>query len=120
MNGSNVFPFAAVPYSLNSAASTNSNLVKAVSGSLFTVIISNEGGTAAFVKFYDKTSAPTVGTDRPLFFINVPAASSVVFETGPLGFLFTNGIGLGITGAAADANVTAVAASQVKVNLSYV
>ena len=105
---------------INSAATTNAAAVKTSAGTLFAVVASNSGAGAAYVKYYNKASAPTVGTDVPLITIHVPAGGTVTVPIGTLGHRFATGIALAITGAMADSDTTAVAANQVKVLTSYV
>lgn len=119
MNGSNIFPFAVNVHNANSAATTNSTSVKAVSAGLYSLIVSNNGAGAAYLKFYDTVAAPNVGVDRPFIIVAIPAAGTVQMTFGDYGMLFVNGLGYGITGAMADADTTAVAASQVKLVLNY-
>jgi hypothetical protein len=83
----------------------------------------NIGATPAFVKLYNKATAPTVGTDVPAMIIPVPAAVAGVPGTATLpigtnGFRFALGLGIAITGGVADSDTTAVLAGQVKVMLS--
>jgi hypothetical protein len=84
----------------------------------------NTGATIAFVKLYNKATAPTVGTDVPAMIIPVPAAVAGVPGHSPMinpgfnGYRFALGLGLAITGLVADTDTTAVAAGQVKVILS--
>jgi hypothetical protein len=113
----------ATPYFVNSAASTNGALVLTATSGLHAFWATNTGATAAFVKLYNKATAPTVGTDVPEMIIPVPAAVSGVpgvanIYTGHNAFRFPLGLGIAITGGAADADTTAVAAGQVKVKLS--
>jgi hypothetical protein len=113
----------ATPYTLNSAASTNAALVLTGTSGLQAFYATNTGAAAAFVKLYNKATAPTVGTDTPAMLIPVPAAVGGVPGTAPLpigfsGFRFALGLGIAITGGAADSDTTAVAAGQVKVMLS--
>lgn len=105
---------------VNSAASTNATSVKASAGNLYHITASNTGAGAAYVKLYNKASAPTVGTDVPVITITVPASGTVSLPFGTQGHRFTTGIGLAITGAAADSDTTAVAAAQVKVLTAYI
>lgn len=103
-------------YSLNSAASTNATLIVGSAGvGLVNVVLTNNGATTAFVKFYDKATAPTVGTDVPTVVVPVPATSCVTLSLNDAGIRSTAGHGLAITGGMADADTTAVAAGQVKV-----
>lgn len=113
----------ATPFILNSAASTNATLVLTGTSGLHAFYATNTGAAAAYVKLYNKATAPTVGTDVPAMIMVVPAAAAgvpgvCVLPIGYQGFRFALGLGLAITGAAADADTTAVAAGQVKVMLS--
>jgi hypothetical protein len=83
----------------------------------------NTGATAAYVKLYNKATAPTVGTDVPAMILPIAAAVAGVpgvalLPIGYQGFRFALGLGIAVTGGAADADTTAVAAGQVKVMLS--
>lgn len=113
-------PATPTPSNVNSAANTNATLVKGSAGTLFNIGASNTGGAAAFIKLYNKATAPTVGTDVPVLTLVVPAGGNVDFDLGPMGHRFATGIGLAITNLAADTDTTAVAASQVKVLTSYI
>lgn len=104
---------------LTTAATTNATSVKASAGSLFSVILTNPIATAAFVKLYNKASAPTVGTDVPVAVFAVPASGDYVREFGAVGQRFTTGIAYAVTGLAADSDTTAAVAG-VHVMLSYV
>jgi hypothetical protein len=113
----------ATPYILNSAASTNGALIITGTSGLQTFYATNTGASAAFVKLYNKATAPVVGTDVPAMIIPVPAAVSGVpgVAAPPIGFSgqrFALGLCIAITGGVADTDTTAVAAGQVKVMLS--
>lgn len=103
---------------LNSAASTNGALIITSTMGMSAFFASNVGATPAYVKLYNKATAPTVGTDVPEMVITVPATGQVELTPGFNGYRFPLGIGIAITGAAADTDTTAVAAGQVKVKLS--
>lgn len=105
---------------LNSAATTNPTAIKTSAGTLYNIGASNTGAAAAYVKLYNKASAPTVGTDTPVLTLVVPAGGSATFGLGTLGHRFTTGIGMAITNLAADSDTTAVAAGQVKVLTSFI
>jgi hypothetical protein len=111
------------PYFLNSAATTNGNLIITGTSGVQAFYSSNIGATAAVVKLYNKATAPVVGTDVPEMIIPVPAAVGGVpgfaeITPGFNGHRFALGLGIAITGGAADSDTTAVAAGQVKVKLS--
>lgn len=112
----------ATPYILNSAASTNEALILTGTSGLQAFYATNTGATVAFVKLYNKASAP-ISSDIPAMILPVPAAVSGVpgvctLPIGFSGFRFALGLGIRITGAVADNDTTAVAAGQVKVMLS--
>jgi hypothetical protein len=113
----------ATPYFLNSLASTNGGLIITGSSGLQAFWASNTGAGAAYVKLYNKATAPTVGTDVPEMVIPVPAAVGGVpgvaqVIPGFIGHRFALGLGIAITGGAGDTDTTAVAAGQVKVKLA--
>lgn len=111
-------------YFLNSAATTNGNLIITGTSGLQTIYGTNTGAGAAYVKLYNKATAPTVGTDVPEMILPIPAAAGGVpgvmpaIDCGFIGHRFPLGLGIAITGGAADTDTTAVAAGQVKVKLS--
>jgi hypothetical protein len=116
-------PAPTTPYFVNSAATTNGALVITGTSGLHAFYATNEGATTAYVKLYNKATAPTVGTDVPEMIIPIPAAASGVpgvamLPIGFQGFRFALGLGIAITGAAVHTDATAVAAGQVKVKLS--
>lgn len=104
-----------------SAATTNATSVKASAGILTGGSIRNNAAAVKWVKFYNKASAPTVGTDIPVLTIGLPAASvlGIASITGSSGARFSTGIAYAITGAFADADATAVASGDIEVNLIY-
>jgi hypothetical protein len=111
------------PYFVNSLATTNGALILTGTSNVSSFYATNEGATAAYVKLYNKATAPTVGTDVPEMIIPIPAAASGVPgvanpNIGFHGFRFALGLGIAITGAAVHTDTTAVAAGQVKVKLS--
>jgi hypothetical protein len=113
----------ATPYILNSAATTNGNLVLTGTSGLHAFYATNTGAIPAYVKLYNKATPPTVGTDVPAMVLPIPAAVSGVpgvftLPIGHQGFRFALGLGIAITGEAADTDTTAIAAGQVKVMLS--
>jgi hypothetical protein len=113
----------ATPFILNSAASTNGALILTGTSGLHAFYATNTGATAAYVKLYNKATAPTVGTDVPAMILPIAAAVAGVpgvalLPIGYQGFRFALGLGIAVTGGAADADTTAVAAGQVKVMLS--
>ena len=112
-------PVTPTSSTINSAATTNATSAKASAGTVWSITASNAGAAAAFVKLYNLAAAPTVGTSIPVLTIPVPASSVVNIDGGANGIRMSAGIALAITNLVADADTTAVAASQVKVITVY-
>ena len=106
-------------YNVVTAASTNSAVVKATAGMLYEITISNPTATAAYVKLYNKATAPTVGTDVPVLTQAVAAGSTVALNFGQVGKRFATGIGIACTAAAA-ASDTGVSVAGIQINATYI
>jgi hypothetical protein len=107
----------------SSTNSTNATSVKASAGTVFNIIIHNThggggGGSSITVRFYDKATAPTVGTDVPMIIIHVGSSTSkeVNFTSG---ITFTNGIAYALTAGDSLLDATAVDADGVQVYMGY-
>jgi hypothetical protein len=107
----------------SSTASTNATLVKNSPGSVFNIIVHNThsgggGGSAITLRFYDKATAPVVGTDVPMAIIHV--GSNVSKETCfASGITFDTGIAYSLTAGNALLDSTAVDADGVQVYIGY-
>lgn len=112
-------PVAGTAMSAVSTAGTNGSNVKSSAGQVFEITASNPTATAAYVKLYDKASAPTVGTDVPVVTIPVPANSIVSLNFGAIGKRFALGIGRAITGAIGATDTTAAVAG-VQLHMTYI
>lgn len=97
---------------IKAAASTNSTNLKGSAGVVLGYALYNNTASAKFFKFYNKATAPTVGTDTPLFTVIIPASGGANVNWAD-GLPFATGIGYGITGAVTDADTTATAADDV-------
>lgn len=110
-------------YNVVTTASTNAAFMKASAGNLYEITVSNPTATAAYVKLYNKASAPTVGTDVPVMTIAIPATAAGVgeksFHFGAVGKRFATGIAIAVTAAAA-ATDTANAVAGVQINATYI
>ena len=116
-------PAPATPYFLNSTATTNGALILTGTSSVHSLWATNEGTSPAYIKLYNKATAPTVGTDIPEMIIPVPSASGwVPWVANPniwfIGFRFALGLGIAITRNAVYTDTTAIGAGEVKVKLS--
>lgn len=109
----------ATPFNLISAASTNATAVKAAAGTLYSISAYNNGASAAYLKIFNKATAPTVGTDIAVMIIYLPAAGGSNVVLPPMGVALSTGLSYCITGLGTTADTTAVAAAQVFVNGSY-
>lgn len=115
---------AGTAISVTSAATTNASVQKSAGGNLFEISASNPTATPAYIKLYNKASAPTVGTDVPVLTITVPAASAtqlgaVNLTFSRIGKRFATGIAMAITGGVA-ATDTAAAVAGVQVHGTYI
>lgn len=105
-----------------STADTNAAVIKATAGKLYGVQASNVNTAVRYLKLYNKATAPTVGTDVPVKTIAIPGGGTAggvrnVEIVG--GADFTAGIAMALTTEATDAGTTAVAASEIVVNIDY-
>lgn len=109
------------PYQLISAATTNATSLKASAGSVGSIICGNNGAGIAYLKLYNKATAPTVGADTPLHTIMIPGNTAGAGFSYPIpaGLSFGTGIAFAVTGGMAVADATAVGAAQVCVNIGY-
>lgn len=104
---------------LTAAASTNGASVKAAAGRLYHITGQNNAGAARYLKFYNKATAPTVGTDTPVRTLYLPPLQSFVFDF-PVGLFFGTGIAIAITTGRTDADTGALTANDIEcLNLDY-
>jgi len=103
------------------ANTTNATSVKATFGQVYAIDVSNNSANLAYLKLYDKASAPTCGTDTPVarFLVPATAAGGRIQVSISAGLAFGTGIGYCLTGAIADNDTTAVAASAYIVQIGY-
>lgn len=110
------------PHSIISAATTNATSVKAAAGILGMLFVSNINASPRYIKFYNKASAPTVGTDTPILRFIIPGNTAGAGFNVPLpaqGIAFSTGIAYAITTGELDNSTGAVAANEILVNLGY-
>jgi len=116
-------PVATKVHFKSSANSTNATLVKGAPGAVFNIIVHNThggsgSGSAITLRFYNKTTAPTVGTDVPMIIIHVASSTSKELNFTS-GITFTDGIAYSITAGDALLDATAVDADGVQVYMGY-
>lgn len=116
-------PATGTNYNLLTAASNNLAFIKASAGNLYEITVSNPTGTPAYIKLYNKTTAPVVASDNPVLTIAIPATAAGVgeksFNFGAVGKRFATGIAIAVVGGAA-ANDATNAPVGIQVNATYI
>lgn len=95
----------------SAAASTNPTVAKASAGRVYAINGLNAKAAVVYLKFYNKATTPTVGTDVPVVTLAIPASAPFSFYLD--GFVFSTGIAYGLTTDAADAGTTALLAADI-------
>lgn len=111
----------ALPFSyISLGTGDDAKVVKASAGQIYGGWLTNVNAAPAYVKFYDKATAPTTA-DTPVQRLLVPgnAAGAGGILPMPVGLSFTAGISFRIVTGVADNDSTDVAANEVLVNLGY-
>jgi hypothetical protein len=110
-----------VPATYDSAASTNSTLVRPGNALVKSIVAINTTTTLYWLKLYDKVTAPTCGTDTPVYKVAVPFGAT---NSGggfvvpiPDGMQFFNGVGFCLTAAQANSD-TGNAATGIVLNFT--
>ena len=119
VTGGTILPVTPTTTFTNSLATTNALLIKSAAGTLWSAVVSNTSAAARFLKFFNLTGAPTVGTSVPVFTVPIPPGGTVLVNGGSNGIRFGTGISLAITGAAGDLDTTAIGAGDVKVATTF-
>ena len=105
---------------VSAAGTTNATVAKAGQGRLYGILGYNAAAAIRYLKLYNKSTAPTVGTDTPALTIALAPSAPFVLDFGLPGLYFTNGIGYATTTGSADADATAVTAADiVGLNITY-
>lgn len=105
------------------AGSTNAQVILAAPGRLKGVYEFSVSASIRYLKFYDKATTPTVGTDTPKLVVQ---CSNIGANGNPRevripenGIWFQNGISIAITGGADDTDTTAVTAGDIQAHILY-
>jgi hypothetical protein len=96
---------------VNAAATTNATSLKASAGALGNIDVFNVAAYSVFLKFYNKASAPTVGTDTPVWTIPIAAGTGYA-RSFPFGKWFSTGVAYAITKLQPDSDTTVVVAGD--------
>jgi hypothetical protein len=105
-------------YRIFSTADINAGVIKTGGTTLGTFDLGNTGASDAFLKLYDKATAPNPATDTPLATIYLPKGTRQV-NPPDLFVRVYNGLAITITGGVADADATAVLAHQITGLITY-
>lgn len=95
----------------SAAGSTNATVAKASPGDLYMVTGYNAAAAVRYLKFYNKATSPTVGTDVPILTLALQA--STAFNIKIDGLYFSAGIAYALTTGAADADTGALTAADI-------
>jgi len=96
---------------VSAAASTNATVAKASTGTLGLVTGYNANAAPRYLKFYNKATAPTVGTDVPVWseYLAPQSKFSIAFA----GMYFSAGLSYAMTTGGADNDTGALTAADV-------
>ena len=96
---------------LASDASTNATLIASAPCRVFGIQGESVAAGRLYLKLYDTSVVPAVGTDTPIKTIPLPAGG--VFTYDLFGFSFSQGLALALTGSFSDNDTTPVAAGDI-------
>ena len=85
---------------------------------IYGFIVTNNNAAKLFLKFYNKLTAPAVGTDTPLATIQIGPGVVVPYSITQ-GWHFTLGIGVGATTGVADNNTGAPGTNDIILTILY-
>lgn len=104
---------------VKAAATTNATSLKASAGNIASIDVFNVAAYSVFLQLYNKASAPTVGTDVPVW--TIPIAAGTGFSRSfPTGKSFATGIAYAITKLQADTDTTAVVANDLTGSIDWI
>jgi hypothetical protein len=104
-------------FHLISAATTNATNIKAAAGQVYGWTIYNAATTQLFVKFHNTAGAPTAGVGV-VRTVGIQAGTWASYSQ-PMGIAFATGIAITTVTGIADANASAVGASELSIDIEY-
>lgn len=104
-------------YYVSDGADDDAEVVKASAGIVTLIHASNVDSTDAYIKLYNKATAPSVGSDTPVAAFIVPPGGVLIQPNFPLEF--STGISFVIVEGAANTNSDGVDSAQVTVTTQY-
>lgn len=113
--------FESSMYHLVAAATTNATNIKASAGHVTAIQCSNINAAVRYLKFHNTAGTPTAGSGV-VWTVPIPGSTAggianLSFGDNPL--YFSTGIGITVVTDVADAGATAVAASEIHINVAY-
>jgi hypothetical protein len=104
-----------------SLATINATSVKASSGNIKYITLSNNSGAVRYFKLYNKASAPSPAADIALLIsqIHIPANSSIIVPLPIGGLQCSSGIGFCVTNGIALNDAAAITAATVTISIQY-
>jgi hypothetical protein len=103
----------------STAASVNATLASATARVFYVATGQNTNAAARYLKIYDKATAPTVGTDVPIWVEYLPPSSKFSISL-PSPMRLANGLAYAITTGVADTDTGALTAGDIlALNLGY-
>lgn len=109
-------------FHLIAANTNNATLIAAGEHTVHGVQVSTIGAAPAYLKLYDKVTAPTCGTDTPKKVIAITAAATAangMANNVSLGSSFQQGLGFCVVTGIADSDNTAPAAATFNINIDW-
>ena len=101
------------------ASTTNATSVKATVGQLYGWYVYNSNVAVRYLKLYNKSTAPTVGTDTPAMVLPIPPGSGANLGCDGAGISFPSGIAYATTTGVADSDTGVIVANDLVINLFY-
>lgn len=98
---------------VSSAANTNGTLLSSSPCDVYHISATNTTAALKYLKIYNKSSAPVVGTDVPVMTIALQPSNVLTQIPIDLGLYLNKGLAIAITGLAATSDTTAVAIGDV-------
>lgn len=109
------------PHHVVSAASNNATSLKASAGQVYSIQVFNTNASPRYLKFYDKASSPSPGSDTVVKSILIPGNTSGagVVISWPSGVVFGTGIAYALVTGAGNTDNTGVGASEIILSIDY-
>ncbi|HXY36266.1 MAG TPA: hypothetical protein VEI07_18665, partial [Planctomycetaceae bacterium] len=106
-------------YELVCTNSTNGNNIKSSAGTVYSITAFNNGTSPYYLKLYNTSSSPTVGTSTVVACYGIPAGGGNNIPIPPQGLNFSTGISIACTGGIANSDTTTIPASTVVITVAY-